>query len=94
MARFQPPGNCPACHEHVPARKTSCPHCGASADDGWSDEAHTDGLDLPDDSFNYDEYLKREFDPDVPRIGLDRKTLWWATAILLLAALTSMYWWH
>ena len=95
MARFKPPGNRPACHEPVPARRNSCPHCGASEADGWSDDAQADGLDLPDDSFDYDQFIQREFGgTPPPKVGFDRKTLWWATAVVLLAALTAAYWWH
>ncbi len=48
MTRFHPPGECPICGADVPARARSCPDCGASEADGWSDETAADGLDLPD----------------------------------------------
>lgn len=47
MSSFKPPGECPVCGAAVPARARSCPECGASEADGWSDETDADGLDLP-----------------------------------------------
>lgn len=80
------------CHEFVPARRKACPSCGATASDGWSSGAASDGLDLPDDSFNYDEFVEREFGTPKPRFRRDRRTLWTVTAIILLLALTAGYW--
>lgn len=96
MPAFRPPGPCPVCQTRVPAGSKACPQCGATAEDGWSEELGLEGADLPDTEFNYDEFVKREFGntpDDAPRLQFDRKTLWWATAVVLLAALTFGYWW-
>ena len=46
----------------MPAAARACPACGADDTAGWNeDRAVYDGLDLPDDEFNYDEYLEKEF---------------------------------
>lgn len=93
MGSFRPPGHCPACHEFVPARRLSCPHCGATKDDGWREQDGTEGLDLPDEEFDYDSFVRREFHEGPPAPRFDRKTLWWVTAVVLLAAMTAGYWW-
>lgn len=79
---FRPPGECPACGEFVPEGYLACPHCGADAQSGWKEEAATDGLDLPDDSFNYDEFIQEEFGQVPKRSQL--KPIWWITALVLL----------
>ncbi|MEI6341220.1 MAG: hypothetical protein WCR07_04635 [Verrucomicrobiota bacterium] len=88
MAAFRPPGDCPACDGHVPAGRRACPHCGSSASDGWSDAAHADGLDLPDDEFDYDDFVARELGEGRPgrRKGRGPGTAWlWAWVALGLA---------
>ena len=55
------PETCPNCGADVPPRAKSCPGCGSDEKTGWSEEAHVGGLDLLDEEFNYDEFVKREF---------------------------------
>jgi hypothetical protein len=56
------PDVCPVCGADVPPASPACPECGADDKTGWNDAtAVYDGLDLPDDNFNYVEYVKREF---------------------------------
>jgi hypothetical protein len=76
------PDYCPVCGEEVPAKAKACPECGACEETGWSDDAKADALGLPDDSFDYDEYVKREFEGAAPK----RKHggLWVAVAVVLL----------
>lgn len=52
---------CPACNEDVPANAKSCPHCGACGKSGWSETAKYDGINLPDDDFDYDKFTQKEF---------------------------------
>jgi len=57
-----PPDICPVCGAAVPRSARACPECGADDTAGWNESgAVYDGLDLPDDRFNYDEYVQREF---------------------------------
>ncbi len=50
------------CGADVPERARACPDCGADHQTGWNEEATAgDGLDLPDQDFDYDAYIKREF---------------------------------
>lgn len=80
-----PPENCPNCGAEVPRNARACPECGSDDSTGWSDEAYASGLGLPDDSFDYEEYSKREFGR--PSIKPTRvRWLWWAAAVLLLVA--------
>jgi hypothetical protein len=80
------PEICPNCGADVPPRATACPECGACEKTGWSENAGTGEPGIPDDSFNYDEFVKREF-------GAKRMLphgvgwFWWAVAIVVVAAL-------
>ncbi len=84
-----PPEVCPNCGAEVPSDAKACPACGSDEQTGWSDDARTSGLDLPDPEFNYDDFLKREFGPrnPVPR-GI--RWWWWLVAIALLIAFVLM----
>jgi hypothetical protein len=76
------PETCLNCGAPVPARANACPECGACEKTGWSVEAATSGLDLPDDSFDHDEFVREEFGRKTvaPR-GI--KSFWWIVALLL-----------
>jgi hypothetical protein len=80
-----PPEICPNCGAEVPRQARACPECGADEQTGWSEEAYGQRLDLPDDNFNYDDFVKKEFGPrkDVRPRGIS--WLWWLVALLLLA---------
>ena len=45
----------------MPRNARACPGCGSDSATGWSEEARADGLDLPDEEFNYDDFVKNEF---------------------------------
>jgi hypothetical protein len=85
-----PPDICPNCGADVPRTATACPECGADEQTGWSDAARTDGLDLPDDAFDYNEYVQREFGKPgpVPR-GLH--WFWWLIGLLVLGAFVAFW---
>jgi hypothetical protein len=78
------PDTCPCCGADVPPNAKACPGCGADGETGWSEEAYTANLDLPDDSFDYDEFVDREFGgPKVRPHGV--KWYWWLVAIGIVA---------
>jgi len=77
-----PPDPCPNCGADVPADAKACPECGSDEETGWSDAARTSGLDLPDETFNYDEYVKREFEGSARPHGIH--PIWWVAAVLLV----------
>ena len=83
------PEICPVCGEEVPRGAKACPECGADELSGWREDAdETGGLDLPDEEFDYDEFVKKEFGKEVrpPGIGW----LWWAAAVAALLAFVAM----
>ena len=83
------PENCPACGEDVPRGAAACPECGADHLSGWREDADTTGgLDLPDEEFNYDEFVKKEFGNEVKPEGIS--WAWWAAAVAALLAFIAM----
>lgn len=84
------PDSCPVCGVDVPRGALACPECGADHDSGWREDADSsDGLDLPHEDFNYDEFVRREFGSSFKPAGI--KPLWWVTAILLIIASIALY---
>lgn len=52
----------------------------------WEQDSAYDGLDLPDDDFDYEDYVAREFGGKPHRrVGI--AWYWWLTALLLLVLL-------
>ena len=82
------PFTCPVCHEEVPANAKACPECGACEKSGWSEEARYDGLDLPDEAFDHDEFVSAEFGTTPPKATLPKH--WWWVAVVLLGAFVWM----
>lgn len=83
------PEVCPVCGEDVPRGAKACPECGADELSGWREDADgTGGLDLPDEEFNYDEFVKKEFRNGVKPEGIG--WAWWAAAVAALLAFIAM----
>ena len=84
------PPLCPHCGARRPARARCCPACGSDEQTGWSEETPTGGLDLPDDEFNYEEFVQEEFGGGrVKPKGIH--WFWWLTALLLVILLLAMF---
>ena len=84
------PEVCPSCGEDVPRDALACPECGADHNTGWREEGDTyDAVDLPDEDFNYDEFVKREFGSSARPTAI--KPVWWITAILLIITFIVIY---
>jgi len=84
------PFSCPVCGKNVPAKAKACPHCGACDKTGWNEEAReADGLDLPDDDFDYEKFTAEEFGS--PRKPKRKELLWQIVAGVLLAAMIFWY---
>lgn len=81
-----PPEICPQCGATVPARARACPSCGSDENTGWSDDAVADRLDLPDDSFDHDEFVRSEWGPEHTP-GRNWAWVWWLVAVILIAIL-------
>ena len=84
------PEVCPVCGEDVPPNAVACPECGADHNSGWRDDAETyDGVNLPEDAFNYDDFVRQEFGPQAKPAGL--KTIWWIVGVVLVVALAFYF---
>lgn len=80
---------CPACGEEVQSGAKACPHCGADEKTGWNEEATCyDGVDLPCQDFDYDDFVKKEFgSPAKPR---HLSWLWWLVGIITVLGLVFL----
>ena len=81
------PENCPNCGAEVPPKAKACPECGSDETTGWSDRAGAQRLDLPDDEFDYDEFVKEEFRKE-RRVIRPRGVnwFWWLIALVVIVA--------
>ena len=80
------PEICPNCGADVPRNAKACPECGSDEKTGWSERAAGDNLGLPDDEFDYDDFVKREFGEKKP-MPHGIAGYWWLVAVGLLLAL-------
>lgn len=77
-----PPEICPNCGAEVPPQARACPECGADEQTGWSDAAHAERLGLPDEQFDYHDFVRREFSkPKPPPIPRGIHWFWWLVAV-------------
>lgn len=76
-----PPETCPVCGADVPRNAKACPECGSDHETGWSDEAYASGLGLPDDNFEYDEFVKKEFGDQLEVKPRGLHWFWWIVGI-------------
>jgi hypothetical protein len=84
------PETCPNCGADLPPRAKVCPDCGADEKTGWSDTAYAQDLELPDDSFDYDEFVEKEFAEAPPIKPRGLAWVWWLVALLLIAGLLAL----
>ena len=78
-----PPEICPNCGAEISPKAKACSQCGADEQTGWSEDAKQSELGLPDEKFDYDDFVKGEFGGG----GLKPRGLhwfWWLVALLLL----------
>ena len=78
------PEVCPNCGAEVPRNAKACPECGSDEKTGWSEPAYASSLGLPDEKFDYDEFVKEEFGAGRAK---PRGTGWFWWVIALLAAI-------
>ena len=84
------PEVCPNCGAEVPRNAKACPGCGSDEQTGWSEEAHADGLGLPDEEFDYNDFVKREFGSKNP-VPRGIHWFWWVIAVLVVGALLFLW---
>jgi hypothetical protein len=83
------PETCPNCGADVPPRAKACPECGSDEKTGWSEQAAYDGLGLPDEAFDYDDFVKQEFGDGPRRSGVG-SWIWIAIALIATVALAAV----
>ena len=88
---------CPFCESDVRVG-TRCVKCDKLAKarkplkKSWEQDSTEDGLDLPDEAFDYDEFVAREFGK-APHRALGLRWYWWGLAVvLLLGMIFSALW--
>ena len=65
--------------------RSACPACGADHNSGWREDADIyDGVGLPEQDFNYDDFVEQEFGSESKPPGLG--TIWWIVGIALIVA--------
>jgi hypothetical protein len=84
------PEICPNCGADVPRNAKACPECGSDEKTGWSEQAQADGLDLPEDSFDYEEFVEKEFGAGKPA-PRGMHWFWWLIAVLVLVAFVLLW---
>ena len=84
------PDTCPNCGAEVPRNAKACPECGSDEQTGWSDEASSDGLDLPEQEFDYKDFVKREFGAKSP-VPRGIRWFWWVIAIGVVIVLALLW---
>ena len=83
--RSVPPEDCAQCGEPIPRNVHACPSCGADERTGWRETSIYDGLDLPEETEDENDYTgKRQFNH---RSGNDLRWYWFATLIVVLLVL-------
>ena len=85
-----PPETCPNCGAEVPPKAKACPECGADEQTGWSEAARTGGLDLPEENFDYGDFVKHEFGDKSP-VPRGIHWFWWVIALLVVAVFLACW---
>lgn len=80
------PEICPHCGADVPRNAKACPACGSDEQTGWSEKAAAADLGLPDDSFDYDRFVREEFGGRRAASG-HTAWYWWAMAVVVVLVL-------
>ena len=82
---------CPFCEAEVSVGKR-CPGCSKknkkprARKKSWEQDSSADGLNLPSDDFDYDEFIAREFGK-APHQKTGMKWYWWLLAVVILSAM-------
>ena len=71
---------CPGCTKKLPKK--------ASKKHPWQQDTSKDGLDLPDDDFDYNEFCKQEFSR-LPHRILGLRWYWWLLGVAVLLAMIA-----
>lgn len=85
-----PPDICPNCGATVPDHAKACPECGSCEETGWSDKAYADNLGIPDDEFDYENFIKEEFGGESDQLNQKTKL---RNMIISGVLLAGLIWW-
>ena len=64
------PSECPHCGADLPPKARVCRECGSDEQTGWSEDTQTADLGIPDENFDYNDYVEREFGTTKNSTGL------------------------
>jgi len=84
------PEICPNCGASVPRNSKACPECGSDEETGWSEAAANSSVALPDEEFDYDDFVKKEFGSTSP-VPRGIRWYWWVVAVLVLVAFLLIF---
>ena len=89
---YEPPEACAHCGTDIPQKAVACPECGADEETGWRTDYSPD-LGLPDEEFEYDEFVAREFgsEKNPPVIPSGLHWFWWLIGIGIIIAMILMW---
>ncbi len=84
---------CPNCGAKVPVGAKFCRKCGASDDSGWGEDDFSQSEEWvagygPDDDFDYDEFVRREF-PEQSPVDAKYRRRRWTTAVLVAIVIAA-----
>jgi hypothetical protein len=86
-------GQCAGCIRKQAGKRQAPP----AGPESWQQDEVYDALDLPDEDFDYDEFVAREFGR-TPHRKLGVKWYWWALGLglllLVLGLIATNRWWH
>jgi len=88
--------SCPQCGAEISPNARSCARCGARKEGAeWLGAERYDGVDLGEDEFDYEDFVRREFGKGGDRNWFSRLTpkerFWWTVAVVLLVAFVLAY---
>lgn len=83
--------HCPECGAEVHPNAVGCRSCGARKENGvWQESESYDGVDLPDEDFDYEQFIREEFGEDTPRRLSGKQLFWWIVAAITLIAFVML----
>jgi predicted nucleic acid-binding Zn ribbon protein len=88
MKKTRPPTHCAVCGADIQPHANACPECGADERTGWREQDAVDTLDLPEEEFDYETYVEKEFGRGLPRKG--RPLFWWIVATVMLIVVVAL----
>ena len=93
---MSPVFRCPTCAASLSPNARSCGRCGTRREGGaWLTPESADGIGIDDDTFDYDDFLRREFGSDSSGANwfsrmTPKERFWWVVAVMTLAAFVAL----